>query len=113
MKKPWSKGVRKMTKLVLETKDDWTKKKIEEAVHTETDLLKKAVQKIQSKLQNFENKYGKFNRDSLYGKVDDMELVEWEGELEALKKLQTKVRSLEKHHYSHQNLLRVVSSLKL
>ena len=89
------KGVRKMTRLVVETKSDWTKKKIEDAIHTETDLLREAVQRIQSKLQDFENKYGKFDRDSLYGKVDDMELIEWEGELETLKRLQANLKSLE------------------
>ena len=84
-----------MTKLVVETNNSWTKKKIEGAIHTETDLLRKAVQRTQSKLQEFENKYGKFDRDSLYGKVDDMELVEWEGELETLKRLQANLKSLE------------------
>lgn len=89
------KGVRKMTKLVVETNNDWTKKKIEGAIHTETDLLRKAVQKTQSKLQDFENKYGKFDRDSFYGKVDDMVLIEWEGELDTLKRLKDKLKSLE------------------
>lgn len=89
------KGVRKMTKLVVETNNDWTKKKIAGAIHTETDLLRKAVQRIQSKLQDFENKYGKFDRDSFYGKVDDMVLIEWEGELETLKRLKDKLKSLE------------------
>ena len=89
------KGVRKMTRLVVETNSDWTKKKIEGAIHTETDLLRKAVQRIQSKLQDFENKYGKFDRNSLYGKVNDMELIEWEGELETLKRLQVNLKSLE------------------
>lgn len=84
-----------MTKLVVETNDNWTKKKIAGAIHTETDLLRKAVQRTQSKLQEFENKYGKFDRDSLYGKVDDMALVEWEGELETLKRLQANLKSLE------------------
>ena len=84
-----------MTKLVVETNDNWTKKKIAGAIHTETDLLRKAVQRTQSKLQEFENKYGKFDRDSLYGKVDDMELVEWEGELDTLKRLQANLKSLE------------------
>jgi predicted nucleic acid-binding Zn-ribbon protein len=84
-----------MTRLVVESKSDWTKKKIEDAIHTETDLLRKAVRRIQSKLQDFENKYGKFDRDSLYGKVDDMELIEWEGELETLKRLQANLKSLE------------------
>ncbi len=84
-----------MTKLTLETDNEWTKKKIEGAIHIEIELLKKAVQRTQSKLQEFENMHGRFDRDSLYGKVDDMELIEWEGELETLKRLQEKVKSLE------------------
>ncbi|MBU4319760.1 MAG: hypothetical protein L6246_02870 [Thermodesulfovibrionales bacterium] len=84
-----------MTRLVVETNDNWTKKKIAGAIHTETDLLRKVVQRTQSKLQEFENKYGKFDRDSLYGKVNDMELVEWEGELETLKRLKANLKSLE------------------
>lgn len=84
-----------MTRLVVETNNDWTKKKIEGAIHTEIELLKKAVQKTQWKLQDFESRHGKFDRDSLYGKIDDMELIEWEGELETLKRLQEKLKSLE------------------
>ncbi len=84
-----------MTKLTVETDNDWTKRKIKDAIHTETDLLRKAVQRTEAKLQEFKNRYGKFDRDSLYGKVDDMELIEWEGELETLKRLQEKLRSLE------------------
>ena len=84
-----------MTRLIVETDNDWTKKKIKGAIHVEIDLLSKAVQRTQNKLQEFENKYGKFNRDSLYGKVDDMALLEWEGEIETLKRLEEKLKSLE------------------
>ncbi len=84
-----------MTKLTVETDNDWTKRKIKDAIHAEIDMLRKAVQRTQTKLQDFENRYGKFNRDSLYGKVDDMELIEWEGELETMERLQEKLKSLE------------------
>ncbi len=84
-----------MTRLTVETDNDWIKRKIESAIHTEIELLKKAVQRTWDKLQDFENKYGEFDRGSLYGKVDDMDLVEWEGELETLEKLQEKLHSLE------------------
>ncbi|GBD98373.1 hypothetical protein BMS3Abin07_00385 [bacterium BMS3Abin07] len=83
-----------MTKLTVEADDNWTEKKIESAIHTEVDLLKKAVGRTQAELQEFENRYGKLDRDSLYGKVDDMELLEWEGELETLTRLQEKLKSL-------------------
>ena len=84
-----------MTKLTVETDNNWTKKKIKEAIHTEIEMLRKATQRIQVKLKDFENKHGKFDRNSFYGKVDDLILVEWEGELETLKKLQEKLKSLE------------------
>lgn len=84
-----------MTKLTLETDNTWTRKKIKGAIHTEIDLLRKAVKKTKEKLQGFEDKYGKLSRSSMYGKVDDVVLVEWEGELETLKRLKEKLKSLE------------------
>lgn len=87
--------MKKVTKLTVETDNDWTKKKIKDAIYTEKELFKKAVQRSQNKLQTFEKKHGKLDRDSLYGKVDDMELIEWEGELETLEKMREKLKSLE------------------
>ncbi|MBI4378562.1 MAG: hypothetical protein HY578_05630 [Nitrospinae bacterium] len=84
-----------MTKLIIETDDGWTREKIRDVIFTEINLLNKAINRIQSKLKDFENKYGKLDRKSLYGKVDDMELIEWEGEMETLGKLQKKLKSLE------------------
>ena len=84
-----------MTKLTVETDNNWTRKKIKEAIHTEIEMLRKAAQRTQVKLKDFENKHGKFDRNSFYGKVDDLILVEWEGEFETLKKLQEKLKSLE------------------
>ncbi|MEK6545910.1 MAG: hypothetical protein AABZ28_05210 [Nitrospinota bacterium] len=84
-----------MTKLVIETDDSWTREKIRDSIYKETNLLKKAVEKIQNRLKDFEKKYGKLDRQSLYGKLDDMELIEWEGEIETLEKLQKKLNSLE------------------
>lgn len=85
-----------MTKLILETDNAWTKKKIKDAIHTETEILKKLISRVQGKLGQFEGRYGKFDRDSLYGKVDDMELIEWEGELETMIRLKKKLEALEK-----------------
>jgi hypothetical protein len=84
-----------MTRLVVETDNDWTKKKIRGAILTEIELFKKAIQKTESKVQVFETRYGKLDRTSLYGKADDMELLEWEGELETLERLKLKLKSLE------------------
>jgi len=84
-----------MTKLILETDNEWTKRKIKDAIQIEAEIFKKAIARIQDKLKDFETKYGKLDREVLYGKVDDMELLEWEGELETLEKLQKRLLSLE------------------
>jgi len=84
-----------MTKLIVETDNEWTKRKIKDAIHIETEILKRAIDRTQGKLRDFETKYGEFNRDLLYGKVDDMELIEWEGELETREKLNKRLKSLE------------------
>jgi len=84
-----------MTRLVVESDNAWTKKKIESAIHTETELLRKSLRKIQRKVHEFEDRYGKLDRAALYGKIDDMELIEWEGEIETLERLDTKLKSLE------------------
>ncbi len=84
-----------MTKLIIESDDNWTKEKIKDAIHTEIDILKKTEAKIQLKLQDFKKRFGKLDRESLYGKIDDMELVEWEGEAETLERVKSRLRSLE------------------
>lgn len=84
-----------MTKLILETDEVWIREKIEALLHSEADLMKRATRNIHRKLQGFESKYGKFDRDSFYGRVDDMELLEWEGEIETLERLQKKLESFE------------------
>ena len=84
-----------MTKLVIETDNNWTKRKIQEAIHTEIELLKKSINKTQDKIVNFEARYGKFDKDTIYGTIEDMELIEWEGEIETLERLNNKLKSLE------------------
>ncbi|MBI4691199.1 MAG: hypothetical protein HY754_13190 [Nitrospirae bacterium] len=84
-----------MTRLIIETDNNWAKMKIKGAIQTEVNLFKRVTDKIQHKLINFEQRYGKLDRESLYGKIDDMELIEWEGEIETLEKLQKRLKSLE------------------
>lgn len=84
-----------MTKLILETDNEWAKRKIKDAIHIETELLRKVIQRTQNKLIEFEKKYGKLDREYLYGKVDDMELVEWEGEIETMARLKKNLTSFE------------------
>ena len=84
-----------MTRLIIETDNNWTREKIKDSIHAEISLFRKTTDKLQHKLKDFENRYGKLDRKSLYGKIDDMELIEWEGEIETLERLQKKLRSLE------------------
>lgn len=84
-----------MTKLIIETEDKWTREKIKLAINTEIYLLKKALDKVQEKIKGFESKHGEFDRENLYGKIDDMDLIEWEGEMETLQRIQKRLKSLE------------------
>ena len=90
-----------MTKLIIETDDAWTREKIKFAIDTEIHLLKKTVDKINRKILGFEHAYGQLDRDKLYGKVDDMILVEWEGETETLRRVQGRLRSLEEISFEY------------
>ena len=84
-----------MTRLIIETDDKWTREKIRLAIDTEIYLLKKALDKVHGKTKGFESKYGKLDRENLYGRIDDMELIEWEGEIETLQRIQKRLKSLE------------------
>lgn len=84
-----------MTKLIVETDNEWTKKKIEDVIHTETEILNRTIDRIQEKLKIFELRYGTQKENALHGKIDDMDIVEWEGEIETLARLKTELQSLE------------------
>jgi hypothetical protein len=85
-----------MTRVIIETDNAWTIGKISNAINAEILLLQRSLAKTQGKINRFEVKYGKAaDRSALYGHVDDMELIEWEGEVETLNKLQEKLISLE------------------
>ena len=84
-----------MTKLILQTNNAWTRRKIETAIASERTLLQRALRKTEDKVKAFEQKHGSRDRTSLYGKVDDMELLEWEGEIEVLQKMKEQFASLQ------------------
>lgn len=90
-----------MTKLIIESDDTWTREKIKFAIDAGIHLLKRAADKIKDKLDGFEKSYGFLDRDKLYGKVDDMVLVEWEGEIESLRRVQRKLKSLEDINFEY------------
>lgn len=84
-----------MTKVILQTDNAWTRKKIESAIDSERVLLQRALRKAEEKIKAFEQKHGELDRASLYGKIDDMELLEWEGEIEVLQKLREQLSSFQ------------------
>jgi len=84
-----------MARLIVEANNNWALEKVRGAIATEINILKRAVEKTKNKLSAYEKKYGKIkNRKSLYGKVDDLEMIEWEGEVETLQKLRQKLSLL-------------------
>ena len=73
-----------MTNVIIETDSDWTKRKIKTVLSTEKELIKRTISMTQIKLNEFEKQYGKLDRKKPYGNVDDVELIEWEGEMETM-----------------------------
>lgn len=83
-----------MTRFIIESDNIWTGRRIRHALYVEQQLLKRLMLRTQKKLDAFERAYRVLDRDRLYGQVDDMELLEWEGEIETLEKLRTHLQSL-------------------
>ncbi len=90
-----------MTKLIIESDDTWTREKINFSIDVEIHLFKKAAYKIKDKFNSFEKTHGPLDRNKMYGKVDDMVLVEWEGEIESLRRVQRKLKSLEDINFEY------------
>jgi len=83
-----------VTKVIAENNDTWTLKKIRTWVDLEIAILQKEIANIQNKIGEFESRYGNLDGDSLYGRVDDMELLQWEGEIETMNRLREKLARL-------------------
>jgi len=90
-----------MTKLIIETDDAWVREKIMFAIDKEIHLLRRTIEKIDHKINDFEAKYGSLDRKNLYGSADDMILVEWKGEYESLRRVQGRLKSLEDIRIEH------------
>jgi len=85
-----------MARVIIETSDQSVAERIGVMMQNEAYLLRKTAQNTRMKIRNFENKYGlSETMGLLYGKVDDMELIEWEGELETLLRLEKKLAAFE------------------
>ena len=85
-----------MTRVIIETGDQAIAERIGVMMQNEVYLLRKTAQNVRAKIRDFEEKYGlSKTMGRLYGKVDDMKLIEWEGELETLARLEKKLAAFE------------------
>ncbi|MGR0480349.1 MAG: hypothetical protein ACTFAL_02790 [Candidatus Electronema sp. V4] len=91
-----------MTKVISQYSDIWTLKKIQSLVGMESILLKKQIDAVQSKIYSFEERHGKFIEEGMHRQVDDMELVEWEGEIATLERLRKKLARLENVNFEYE-----------
>ncbi len=97
-----------MIKIIAQTNEIRTLRKIQSLLFLETEFLKKQIRSTQDKIENYKHRYGKSDMDSLYGQVDDMEILEWEGEIETLKRLKKKLTSYP--HHKHTEDGRIIDS---
>jgi len=91
-----------MIKVIAQPTEIRTLRKIQSLLSLETVFLKKQIRNTQNKIGNFESRHGTPYRDSLYGHADDMELLEWEGEIETLKRLEKKLTSLKEISFEYE-----------
>ena len=84
-----------MTTEVITLKDSLSQMILQQAIEREKQVLDLSIALVSVKVGAFEKKYGILDRNTLYGKVDDLELVEWEGERETLARLRARLQRLE------------------
>ena len=84
-----------MAKEVITLNDSLTQTVLQDAIGREKSVLTLAIAQAESKIAAFERKYSALDRTKLYGKTDDMDLVEWEGERETLSRLRSRLERLE------------------
>ena len=83
-----------MSKEVIVLKDPLSLEVLQQAIEREKRLIELAIAHIEAKLAAFKARFASDDRRSLYGKVDDMTLVEWEGEAETLARLRPRLQRL-------------------
>ena len=79
---------------IITLKDDLSVAVIQHAIEREKRLLTLAINQIEEKLAAFEARFGTRDRQSLFGTVDDMDLIEWEGEDDTLARLRQRLHRL-------------------
>jgi hypothetical protein len=87
-----------MASLTIQTEN------VEDAIHLiqsallkESAFLRLGIEKTRARIANFEKKYGcplQGLRDSTK-EIDDLDLVEWEGEIEVLRRLNKKLKQVD------------------
>lgn len=83
-----------MAKTIITLKDDLSLAVIQHAIEREERLLTLAINQVEEKLAAFEARFGTRDRQSLFGTVDDMNLIEWEGEEDTLVRLRQRLQRL-------------------
>jgi len=83
-----------MAKTIITLKDDLSLAVIQHAIDREERLLTLAINQVEEKLAVFEARFGTRDRQSLFGTVDDMDLIEWEGEEDTLARLRQRLQRL-------------------
>ena len=84
-----------MAKEVITLKDSFSQDVLQHAINREMRVLHLSVTQVQAKLTSWEGKYQADDPKGLFGKVEDMELVEWIGEQETLSRLRSRLQCLE------------------
>jgi hypothetical protein len=83
-----------MSKAIITLKDDISVAVVQEAIEREKRLLALAISQAETKVAGFESRFGTRDRQGLFGKADDMVLIEWEGEQETLARLRLRLERL-------------------
>lgn len=83
-----------MAETIITLKDDLSVAVVQQAIEREKRLLILAINQGEEKLAAFEARFGSRDRQSLFGTVDDMDLIEWEGEEDTLTRLRQRLQRL-------------------
>lgn len=83
-----------MSKVIITPHDELATIVLQQAIDREKRLLTLVISQAEAKVADFEARFGTRDRQSLYGTVDDLELIEWEGEEETLQRLRLRLERL-------------------
>lgn len=84
-----------MPKQIITIQDSLSSTVLQESIEREKQALCLSIGQVEANVAAFERKFGTHDRTSLFGKVDDMQLIEWEGEEETLARLRPRLQRLE------------------